>query len=35
MSTSDFILPDQSGEDWKLSDHDDAAVLLVFNRGDW
>lgn len=31
----DFTLPDQSGADWSLSAHGDAAVLPVFYRGDW
>lgn len=35
MELPDFTLPDQAGEPWTLSDHNDAAVLLVFNRGDW
>lgn len=30
-----FTLPDQSGEQWSLEDHLDAAVVLVFYRGDW
>ncbi len=35
MPAPDFTLPDQSGADWQLSDHLDAAVVLVFYRGDW
>jgi len=35
MTLVDFTLSDQAGEPWTLSDHRDAAVLLVFNRGDW
>lgn len=31
----EFTLPDQSGTDWTLSEHLDAAALLVFYRGDW
>lgn len=30
-----FVLPDQAGADWSLADHRDAAVLVVFYRGDW
>ena len=30
-----FSLPDQSGTPWSLRDHSDAAVVLVFYRGDW
>lgn len=30
-----FALPDQSGVDWSLEEQLDAAVLLVFYRGDW
>ena len=32
---ADFTLTDQSGKPWTLSDHLDAAALLVFLRGDW
>jgi peroxiredoxin len=35
VTAPDFTLTDQSGADWTLSDHRDAAVLLVFYRGDW
>lgn len=31
----DVQLTDQAGRPWRLSDHGDAAVLLVFLRGDW
>ncbi|MDH3471764.1 MAG: peroxiredoxin family protein [Acidimicrobiia bacterium] len=31
----DFTLIDQAGQPWTLSDHLDAAVVLVFLRGDW
>ncbi len=34
-NASPFTLPDQSGSPWYLADHADAAVLLVFYRGDW
>lgn len=34
MST-DFTLTDQAGQAWTLSDHRDAAIILVFYRGDW
>lgn len=30
-----FELPDQAGAPWSLADQLDAAVLLVFYRGDW
>jgi peroxiredoxin len=33
--TPDFILPDQAGQGWALSEHLDAAAVLVFYRGDW
>jgi hypothetical protein len=32
---ADFTVIDQAGEPWTLSDHLDAAALLVFLRGDW
>ena len=35
MPAPDFTLADQAGEQWRLSDHGDAAALLVFLRGDW
>jgi hypothetical protein len=28
-------LTDQAGTPWRLSDHLDAAAMLVFLRGDW
>jgi hypothetical protein len=28
-------LTDQAGRSWRLADHVDAGVLLVFLRGDW
>ncbi len=31
----DFTLPDQAGKPWTLSAQRDAAVLLVYLRGDW
>lgn len=31
----DFTLPDQSGTPWTLSEHLDAAAVLIFYRGDW
>ncbi len=31
----DATLTDQAHEPWRLSDHLDAAALLVFLRGDW
>lgn len=31
----DFTLLDQGGEPWTLSEHMDAAMLLLFLRGDW
>jgi peroxiredoxin len=35
MSVPDVVLSDQAGRTWRLSDHLDAAALLVFLRGDW
>ena len=35
MDTADFTLTDQNGDPWTLSDNLDAAVVLVFLRGDW
>jgi len=35
MPVPDFTLLDQAGDPWTLSEHRDAAVLLVFLRGDW
>jgi peroxiredoxin len=35
MPAPDFTLTDQNGDDWTLSDHLDAAVVLLFLRGDW
>ena len=32
---NDSTLTDQAGMPWRLSDHLDAAALLVFLRGDW
>ena len=32
MPAPDFTLTDQNGEDWTLSDHLDAAVVLLFLR---
>jgi hypothetical protein len=32
---ADFTLIDQEGKPWRLSDHLDAAAMLVFLRGDW
>ena len=32
---ADFTLMDQAGKPWHLSEHLDAAVVLVFLRGDW
>jgi peroxiredoxin len=31
----DFRLEDQAGRPWTLSEQLDAAVVLVFYRGDW
>jgi hypothetical protein len=31
----DFTVTDQAGKSFTLSDHLDAAALLVFLRGDW
>jgi peroxiredoxin len=35
MPAPDFTLTDQNGDSWTLSDHRDAAVALLFLRGDW
>ena len=35
MPAPDFTLADQAGRPWTLSEHRDAAVALVFLRGDW
>lgn len=35
MPAPDFTLLDQSGSPWTLSEHLNAAVMLVFLRGDW
>lgn len=32
---ADFTLTDQEARPWRLSDHLDAAAMLVFLRGDW
>ena len=34
MHAADFTVTDQAGRLWTLSDHLDAAALLVFLRGD-
>lgn len=31
----DFTLLDQAEQQWNLRSHRDAAVVLVFYRGDW
>ena len=31
----DFTAMDQAGRPWRLAGHLDAAVVLVFYRGDW
>jgi peroxiredoxin len=31
----EFTLPDQADQPWTLSEHLDAAAVLVFYRGDW
>lgn len=35
MTVDDFELIDQAGRPWSLSSHLDAAMVLVFLRGDW
>lgn len=35
MDVPNFTVTDQHGDPWRLSDHLDAAVLLLFLRGDW
>ncbi len=32
---NDLTTTDQAGQRWVLSEHLDAAALLVFLRGDW
>ena len=32
---ADFTVLDQAGKPWRLSEHLDAAAVLVFLRGDW
>lgn len=34
-TVDDFTLTDQAGEPWALSEHLDAAAVLLFLRGDW
>jgi peroxiredoxin len=31
----DFTLDDQNGRGWRLSDHLDDSLVLLFLRGDW
>ena len=31
----DFVAPDQTGADFRLSDWRGSGVLLIFLRGDW
>lgn len=35
VKAPEFTLSDQAGRPWILSDHLDAAVAIVFLRGDW
>lgn len=35
MPAPDFTLIDQANAPWTLSDHLDAAAVLLFMRGDW
>jgi len=35
MEVPDFELLDQAETPWRLSEHLEAAVVLVFLRGDW
>ncbi len=35
MTAPDFTLTDQHGDPWTLSEKLDAAVLILFLRGDW
>jgi len=35
MPAPDFTLKDQNGDDWTLSDHLDAGIVIYFLRGDW
>lgn len=31
----DFMVKDAAGNDWRLSDHLDAAAVITFHRGDF
>jgi peroxiredoxin len=31
----DFELPDHEGRPWRLADHLEKPILVVFYRGDW
>lgn len=35
MKLADFTVTDQAGRSWALSEHLEAAVVLLFLRGDW
>ncbi len=35
MKAHDIAATDQAGQPWKLSEHLDAAAVLIFLRGDW
>jgi hypothetical protein len=35
MPTPEFTLLDPAGRPWRLTDHLDAAAVLLFLRGDW
>ncbi len=35
MQSPDFTVTDQAGRPWTLSEHLDAAAILIFLRGDW
>jgi peroxiredoxin len=35
MAAPLFTLIDQAGKPWRLTDHLDAAAVLLFLRGDW
>ncbi len=35
MAPLDFVLPDQTGAPYRLSEHLARPVVLLFYRGDW
>ncbi len=35
MPAPDITLPDQAAAPWRLADHRDGAVVVLYFRGDW